>query len=156
MEADALELRAVRAHDERGLRVPRGIVHSLGRARGPVDAPARQIAPQETFRHLAAGEGVADETEAPGAFLDELTSVEPRLSKPASRLRRDHSDILGELTRAEKQIDASNAKRAADPVWAQSFNITDNSDSFDWQGFLTGDGAVLSDDDRPGGISQVA
>ena len=26
----------------------------------------------------------------------------------------------------------------SDPVWAQSFNITDNSDAFDWQGFLDG------------------
>ena len=62
------------------------------------------------------------------------------------------------LTRAEKQIDGANAKRAADPVWAQSFNITDNSDSFDWQGFLSGDAALSSDgDERPnGGFSAVA
>ena len=61
------------------------------------------------------------------------------------------------LTRAEKQIDGANAKRAADPVWAQSFNITDNSDSFDWQSFLSGDPALSTDsNERPGGFSAVA
>src|SRR5579871_2265269 len=44
------------------------------------------------------------ETEAPGAFLDELTEESPRLSKPASRLRREHTDVLAQITRAEKQL----------------------------------------------------
>jgi hypothetical protein len=44
------------------------------------------------------------ETEAPGAFLDELVSEAPRLSTPASRLRREHSDILAIITRAEKHM----------------------------------------------------
>jgi hypothetical protein len=44
------------------------------------------------------------ETEAPGAFLDELVSEAPRLSSPASHLRRDHSEILGEIVRAEHQL----------------------------------------------------
>ena len=62
------------------------------------------------------------------------------------------------LTRAERQIDATNAKRAADPVWAQSFNITDTGDSFDWQGFLSGDPALSTEgEERPGGgFSAVA
>ena len=61
------------------------------------------------------------------------------------------------LTRAEKQIDGANAKRASDPVWAQSFNITDNSDAFDWQGFLAGGGTTGESEDRPGGgYSEVA
>jgi hypothetical protein len=44
------------------------------------------------------------ETEAPGAFLDELTAESPRLSKPTSRLRREHNDVLAQITRAEKQL----------------------------------------------------
>ena len=45
------------------------------------------------------------ETEAPGAFLDELVSEAPRLSTPAARLRREHNEILGVITRAEKWLD---------------------------------------------------
>ena len=60
------------------------------------------------------------------------------------------------LNRAEKQIESTNAKRKADPVWAQSFNITDNSDTFDWEGFLSGGGAEAEAQDRPSGFSQVA
>jgi hypothetical protein len=44
------------------------------------------------------------ETEAPGAFLDELTAESPRLSTPASRLRREHNDVLAQITRAEKRL----------------------------------------------------
>src|SRR5580765_3876205 len=44
------------------------------------------------------------ETEAPGAFLDELVSEAPRLATPSSRLRREHSDILATVTRAEKRM----------------------------------------------------
>jgi hypothetical protein len=44
------------------------------------------------------------ETEAPGAFLDELTAESPRLSKPTSRLRREHNEILADITRAEKRL----------------------------------------------------
>ena len=45
------------------------------------------------------------ETEAPGAFLDELVDEAPRLSTPAARLRREHNEILGVITRAEKTLD---------------------------------------------------
>ena len=41
------------------------------------------------------------------------------------------------LQRAEKQIQASHEQHVADPVWAQSFNIADDSD-YDWQAFLNG------------------
>jgi len=44
------------------------------------------------------------ETEAPGAFLDELVAEAPRLATPASRLRREHNDILQTITRAEKRL----------------------------------------------------
>ena len=44
------------------------------------------------------------ETEAPGAFLDELVDEAPRLSTPAARLRREHNEILGVITRAEKSL----------------------------------------------------
>jgi len=45
------------------------------------------------------------ETEAPGAFLDELIDEAPRLSTPAARLRREHNEILGVINRAEKSLD---------------------------------------------------
>jgi hypothetical protein len=45
------------------------------------------------------------ETEAPGAFLDELVGEAPRLSTPAARLRREHSEIRGVITRAENWLD---------------------------------------------------
>jgi len=46
------------------------------------------------------------ETEAPGAFLDELVSEAPRLATPASRLRREHNRILEAITAAELKADA--------------------------------------------------
>jgi hypothetical protein len=61
------------------------------------------------------------------------------------------------LTRAERQIDQSTAQRQGDPLWAQSFNIADTSDSFDWQAFLTGSSSGGDGPDgSPGGFSQVA
>jgi len=44
------------------------------------------------------------ETEAPGAFLDELVTEAPRLSTPTSRLRRDHTDILDTITAEEARL----------------------------------------------------
>src|SRR5436190_8235556 len=46
------------------------------------------------------------ETEAPGAFLDELVAEAPRLSTPASRLRRDHNEILASIVRSEKRLES--------------------------------------------------
>jgi hypothetical protein len=45
------------------------------------------------------------ETEAPGAFLDELVSEAPRLSTPATKLRREHSEILAAIVRAEHRLE---------------------------------------------------
>lgn len=45
------------------------------------------------------------ETEAPGAFLDELVAEAPRLATPAARLRREHNEILAVISRAEKTAD---------------------------------------------------
>jgi tetratricopeptide (TPR) repeat protein len=42
------------------------------------------------------------------------------------------------LLRAEKQIQTSSEQHMTDPVWAQSFNITDDSEGYDWQAFLDG------------------
>ena len=55
------------------------------------------------------------------------------------------------LIRAEKQMKDASEKQIADPVWAQSFNITDSEETFDWDSFLDG---TESDDDTD--ISQVA
>ena len=48
------------------------------------------------------------------------------------------------LTRAEKQIETASEQRVSDPVWAQSFNITDD-DGYDWQAFLDGANAGFED-----------
>ena len=55
------------------------------------------------------------------------------------------------LLRAEKQMKDASEKQTADPVWAQSFNITDDEDSFDWDAFLDGTSAR-----EESGINQVA
>ena len=54
------------------------------------------------------------------------------------------------LVRAEKQMKDASEKEAADPVWAQSFNITESEDAFDWDAFFYGNSP--EDDD---GVSQV-
>ncbi len=59
------------------------------------------------------------------------------------------------LQRAEKQIHSSHEQHISDPVWAQSFNISEDGDSYDWQAFL--DGTVNSPDGDSGHqISEVA
>jgi hypothetical protein len=55
------------------------------------------------------------ETEAPGAFLDELVEEAPRLATPASRLRRDHADILAAIVRAEQHVQSPPAGDEYDP-----------------------------------------
>lgn len=55
------------------------------------------------------------------------------------------------LIRAERQMKDASDKQTVDPVWAQSFNITDTDDVFDWDAFLDGDSG---DDDSD--VSQVA
>jgi hypothetical protein len=59
------------------------------------------------------------ETEAPGAFLDELVEQAPRLSTPASRLRREHSEILATITRNEKRLVPPEDDDAYD-AWAEN------------------------------------
>jgi hypothetical protein len=58
------------------------------------------------------------ETEAPGAFLDELVETAPRLATPASRLRREHGEILAAIARAEKQIERPPGDDGAYDAWA--------------------------------------
>jgi hypothetical protein len=41
------------------------------------------------------------ETEAPGAFLDELVEHDPRLANGAKRLREEHANVLSELLAVE-------------------------------------------------------
>jgi hypothetical protein len=62
------------------------------------------------------------ETEAPGAFLDELVTESPRLSKPTSRLRREHNDILGTIVRAEKRL-ATPPEDDAYVTWAEDLRV---------------------------------
>ncbi len=54
------------------------------------------------------------------------------------------------LGRAEKQIQTASEKRVSDPIWAQSFNITDEDEGYDWQSFLDGTAG------QEGEIDQVA
>ena len=62
------------------------------------------------------------ETEAPGAFLDELVTEAPRLSTPTSRLRREHSDILATIVRAEKRL-AAPPDDDAYGTWAEDLRV---------------------------------
>ncbi|MEQ8508113.1 MAG: cyclic nucleotide-binding domain-containing protein [Rhodospirillaceae bacterium] len=55
------------------------------------------------------------------------------------------------LVRAEKQMKDASDKQTFDPVWAQSFNITDTEDDFDWDAFLNGETSEEKTD-----IGQVA
>jgi len=55
------------------------------------------------------------------------------------------------MQRADKQVYASHEQHVSDPVWAQSFNITDESD-YDWGAFLNGDAR----DDDGSRVSEVA
>jgi len=59
------------------------------------------------------------ETEAPGAFLDELVTDAPRLSTPASRLRREHSEILAVIVRAEKRLATAPAEECDYLAWVE-------------------------------------
>jgi hypothetical protein len=62
------------------------------------------------------------ETEAPGAFLDELVTEAPRLSTPTSRLRREHSDILATIVRAEKRLAVPPGDEAY-VTWAEELRV---------------------------------
>jgi len=62
------------------------------------------------------------ETEAPGAFLDDLVNEAPRLATPASRLRREHSDILAMIGREEDRL-ACPASGDAYDAWAEDVRV---------------------------------
>jgi hypothetical protein len=55
------------------------------------------------------------ETEAPGAFLDELVEAEPRLAKPSQRLREEHSQISSVLV----EVDDALSPAELDDEWAE-------------------------------------
>jgi hypothetical protein len=57
------------------------------------------------------------ETEAPGAFLDEVVEAAPRLAKPAQRLRGEHDEILSVILDVQAQLQAPEAEPDADE-WA--------------------------------------
>lgn len=63
------------------------------------------------------------ETEAPGAFLDELVREAPRLSTPASRLRRDHSDILATIVGEEERLSSPPAADGGYEAWAEETRV---------------------------------
>jgi len=63
------------------------------------------------------------ETEAPGAFLDDLVSEAPRLSTPTSRLRRDHSEILATIVRGEKRLAAPPTEDDGYGAWADDVRV---------------------------------
>ncbi|MGQ0824131.1 MAG: hypothetical protein ACT4OX_03690 [Actinomycetota bacterium] len=44
------------------------------------------------------------ETEAPGAFLDDILAESPRLSNQVARLREEHGETLSTLLRVEQQL----------------------------------------------------
>src|SRR5829696_8983339 len=44
------------------------------------------------------------ETEAPGAFLDEILAESPRLSNQVAGMRQEHSEILSTLLKVEQQL----------------------------------------------------
>jgi hypothetical protein len=63
------------------------------------------------------------ETEAPGAFLDELVTEAPRLATPASRLRREHSDILTTIVAGQERLSAPPAEDDGYMVWAEELRV---------------------------------
>ena len=58
------------------------------------------------------------DTEAPGAFLDELVSEAPRLATPAARLRREHADILATIARADERLTVPPSDEVEYDAWA--------------------------------------
>jgi hypothetical protein len=63
------------------------------------------------------------ETEAPGAFLDDLVSESPRLATPASRLRREHVEILETIVREEDRL-ASPPEEGDDyEAWSEATRV---------------------------------
>jgi len=44
------------------------------------------------------------DTEAPGAFLDEITAEAPRLAGPVGQMRREHADVSGLICRLGRRV----------------------------------------------------
>jgi hypothetical protein len=63
------------------------------------------------------------ETEAPGAFLDDLVTESPRLATPASRLRREHSDILATIVAGQERLAAPPAEDDGYVAWAEEMRV---------------------------------
>ncbi len=62
------------------------------------------------------------ETEAPGAFLDDLAGESPRLSKPITRLRREHNDILATIVNGELRLGEPPADDTYE-AWAEDLRV---------------------------------
>jgi hypothetical protein len=53
---------------------------------------------RETWSHHIA------DTEAPGAFLDEITDEAPRLAGPVAHMRREHAEVSGAIERLTRRV----------------------------------------------------
>ena len=63
------------------------------------------------------------ETEAPGAFLDDLVTESPRLATPASRLRREHAEIRATIVAGEERLAAPPAVDDGYVAWAEDLRV---------------------------------
>ena len=63
------------------------------------------------------------ETEAPGAFLDDLVTESPRLATPTSRLRREHSEILATIVHSEQKLAIPPADDDTYVAWADELRV---------------------------------
>ena len=72
----------------------------------------------ETWSHHVA------HTEAPGAFLDEITTEAPRLSGPVAGMRREHAEVSGAIERLARRVgvgpDSESEKSWIDAVRADA------------------------------------
>lgn len=58
------------------------------------------------------------DTEAPGAFLDEITAEAPRLSGPVGRMRREHAEVSGLISRLVRRLAVPPGAGTAD-AWVE-------------------------------------
>ena len=86
--------------------------------------------------------------------VDQLGVAEPEIQRNGATQIAVGLPGVSNVQRAEKQVHVAHDQYTSDPVWAQSFNITDDTD-YDWQSFLNS-----GDNDPPDGfggtISEVA
>jgi len=62
------------------------------------------------------------ETEAPAGFLEDIVTESPRLSTPASRLRREHVEILSTIVRGEATL-ITPPDDASYDAWAEDVRV---------------------------------